>query len=51
MITKIQKLSAIHNSVVDVLNETEVVYDVKDTKIVSNSQLVGQNSIHDACCL
>ena len=40
MITKIQKLSAIHN-IGDVGAPPEfVVYDYKDTKIVSNSQLI-----------
>ncbi len=38
MITKIQKLSAIHNENNTCDCEVEVVYDYKDTKIVSNSQ-------------
>ena len=36
MITKIQKLSAIHNRVMIALTPSIVVYDYKDTKIVSN---------------
>ena len=39
MITKIQKLSAIHNTIEDYPDYEVVVYDYKDTKIVSNSQL------------
>ncbi len=39
MITKIQKLSAIHNYIIINRTNTNVVYDYKDTKIVSNSQL------------
>ena len=38
MITKIQKLSAIHNNVERPKFDMSVVYDYKDTKIVSNSQ-------------
>ncbi len=38
MITKIQKLSAIHNNQGGELIVEIVVYDYKDTKIVSNSQ-------------
>ena len=38
MITKIQKLSAIHNESNNSPNNSIVVYDYKDTKIVSNSQ-------------
>ena len=38
MITKIQKLSAIHNYRHRHPFRTIVVYDYKDTKIVSNSQ-------------
>ena len=40
MITKIQKLSAIHNPPTIKTKKYEVVYDYKDTKIVSNSQHV-----------
>lgn len=32
MITKIQKLSAIHNNLNDALPAIQVVYDYKDTK-------------------
>ena len=39
MITKIQKLSAIHNIKLVKSTSHTVVYDYKDTKIVSNSQL------------
>ena len=39
MITKIQKLSAIHNHLQCFIEIYSVVYDYKDTKIVSNSQL------------
>ena len=39
MITKIQKLSAIHNVFYEHLRYQRVVCDYKDTKIVSNSQL------------
>ena len=38
MMSKIQKLSAIHNCVAINIPNSCVVYDVKDTKIVSNSQ-------------
>ncbi len=38
MITKIQKLSAIHNYFGLPTISDNVVYDYKDTKIVSNSQ-------------
>ena len=38
MITKIQKLSAIHNYSAIHFYYIFVVYDYKDTKIVSNSQ-------------
>ena len=38
MITKIQKLSAIHNGISNDALAKQVVYDYKDTKIVSNSQ-------------
>ena len=38
MITKIQKLSAIHNNRLVAFVVVVVVYDYKDTKIVSNSQ-------------
>ena len=38
MITKIQKLSAIHNLTGGLIGGAAVVYDYKDTKIVSNSQ-------------
>ena len=38
MITKIQKLSAIHNDLRGANLRGAVVYDYKDTKIVSNSQ-------------
>ena len=38
MITKIQKLSAIHNRDENKKIALDVVYDYKDTKIVSNSQ-------------
>ena len=38
MITKIQKLSAIHNLFPRSSNYKQVVYDYKDTEIVSNSQ-------------
>ena len=38
MITKIQKLSAIHNSTTTKKTLLFVVYDYKDTEIVSNSQ-------------
>ena len=38
MITKIQKLSAIHNKGMTYAMPRFVVYDYKDTKIVSNSQ-------------
>ena len=38
MITKIQKLSAIHNNCNRFKYSLKVVYDYKDTKIVSNSQ-------------
>ena len=41
MITKIQKLSAIHNLVLVLMVLNIVVYDYKDTKIVSNSQRGG----------
>ena len=40
MITKIQKLSAIHNPGFVCIGLEYVVYDYKDTKIVSNSQRV-----------
>ena len=40
MITKIQKLSAIHNIHLGIPAYAQVVYDYKDTKIVSNSQLL-----------
>ena len=41
MITKIQKLSAIHNIGKFIYEFPNVVYDYKDTKIVSNSQQHG----------
>ena len=40
MITKIQKLSAIHNEKTPRETLSKVVYDYKDTKIVSNSQRI-----------
>ena len=43
MITKIQKLSAIHNNALVLPLNDKVVYDYKDTKIVSNSQPRGKN--------
>ena len=39
MITKIQNLSAIHNPNGEIVELNVVVYDYKDTKFVSNSQL------------
>ena len=51
MITKIQKLSAIHNVKVIHAHEFSVVYDYKDTKIVSNSQQVSMTSIFSNRCL
>ena len=38
MNTKIQKLSAIHNLAQNAMEKVNVVYEYKDTKIVSNSQ-------------
>ena len=51
MITKIQKLSAIHNFAF--INNTTafVVYDYKDTKIVSNSQRRIYKYYYRLCCL
>ena len=51
MITKIQKLSAIHNEYNFETNEFKVVYDYKDTKIVSNSQHVDDATSEDHSCL
>ncbi len=44
MITKIQKLSAIHNIEFCTNKIILVVYDYKDTKIVSNSQRCQQKN-------
>ena len=46
MITKIQKLSAIHNYISRSSVQLGVVYDYKDTKIVSNSQLYNNLNSH-----
>ena len=51
MITKIQKLSAIHNWSLSCENCISVVYDYKDTKIVSNSQLCRLLNLNAFCCL
>ena len=51
MITKIQKLSAIHNTYIDPSKFNYVVYDYKDTKIVSNSQRELQALSQMARCL
>ena len=51
MITKIQKLSAIHNGCYDNSFGNYVVYDYKDTKIVSNSQLIEQPRFRCLSCL
>ena len=51
MITKIQKLSAIHNRCVPLVFCRLVVYDYKDTKIVSNSQLPKEYTYTEYCCL
>ena len=51
MITKIQKLSAIHNDISSPVFNFIVVYDYKDTKIVSNSQHVVDAFCGEVCCL
>ena len=51
MITKIQKLSAIHNWAKPTASKFIVVYDYKDTKIVSNSQLHKNKKTKVLCCL
>ena len=51
MITKIQKLSAIHNALTNYLNYYNVVYDYKDTEIVSNSQRYRQKNSYLWSCL
>ena len=51
MITKIQKLSAIHNFLLIQLLQSYVVYDYKDTKIVSNSQLKTGSVVVQKGCL
>ena len=51
MITKIQKLSAIHNVVRSRIFREFVVYDYKDTKIVSNSQQAEAESERLRSCL
>ena len=51
VITKIQKLSAIHNLLLVFLTNHLVVCDYKDTKIVSNSQLHFLTLCQSRCCL
>ena len=51
VITKIQELSAIHNNLLAWFDEKVVVYDYKDTKIVSNSQHLIQSFKDNCSCL
>ena len=51
MITKIQKLSAIHNKKANEVKKENVVYDYKDTKIVSNSQHFHKPELDGIGCL
>ena len=51
MITKIQKLSAIHNDNPYLPSHQVVVYDYKDTKIVSNSQHCCNYYLNNKGCL
>ena len=51
MITKIQKLSAIHNPCASHSQARSVVYDYKDTEIVSNSQPCGESGTSTVSCL
>ena len=51
MITKIQKLSAIHNTDASQLLASPVVYDYKDTEIVSNSQQIIEHLGKEMGCL